>query len=192
MMTKRQGLGTATAVFALAMLAGCTPTPAATPTTSPLETTSVKTPSATPSATATSANPASPEAAINAAIQGYADFLNRAYTDPSVPSWQVGNFVNDVPPDYLGQAVQMQINQFRAEGQTQTGAGTMTVLGIEKQSDGGYLAKVCTDSSQIVVTDKSGKQMKSSSPRSLAEYTMATGKDGKWRTSRIKGTGSSC
>lgn len=191
MMTKRQGLGAATVVLALAMMAGCTPTPAATPTPSPLET-ALKTPSPTPSATATSANPASPEAAINAAIQGYSDFLNRAYMDPSVPSWQVGNFVNDVPPDYLGQAVQMQINQFRAEGQTQTGAGTMTVLGIEKQSDGGYLAKVCTDSSQIVVTDKSGKQMKSSSPRSLAEYTMATGKDGKWRTSRIKGTGSSC
>lgn len=189
MMTKRQGLGTASAVFALAMLAGCTPTPAGTPTTSPLETTSVKTPIATPSATTTSANPASPEAAINAAIQGYSDFLNRAFTDASVPSWQVGNFVNDVPPDYLGQAVQMRINQFRTDGKTQTGTSAMKVLSVEKQSDGGYVAKICHDTSQVIVTDKDGKQMKSSTPLAAADYTMATGKDGKWRISRINGTG---
>lgn len=198
-MTMRQALsGVAGVGMTLALLAGCTPTPAPSPTTTAAEITaptSVVTKSVTPSPSDVPSTPSSgtPEEAIKADIQGYNDFLNKAFTDPSVPAWHVGNFVMDIPPDYLGQAVQEKILNFRAEGKKQAGATSTTVLAADKQPDGTYLAKACVDSSQLLQTAKDGQQIKSSLPRAAVEFTMSNASaDKKWRISRIKGTGAPC
>lgn len=172
------------------LLSGCAPTPAPTGTPTPtLTSPTTMTPSPTPTQTP---SPDSTEAKITATIIGYNDFVNRAFTDPSVPPSEAGRYVADIAPDYLFVAVQQQINAFRAKGYKQTGTAPIVVTSIAPAPDGAYRASICTDASQVRVTDANGQPLNPGPTRSSAEYTLVQGKDGVWRISKIQGTGTAC
>jgi len=174
--------------LAVALLAGCVQTPSypsatpsvTTPTAAAASTTS--TPSPTPS-------PAGDEAKITAQIEAYSDFINRVYLDPNVAVNEAAKYLIDVEPDNVMSAVSRQIVQFRADGYKETGKGTITVTSIKSTTGGSYLARTCSDDSQIVVTNAKGQKVDTGPAHGAGEYLMSKGVDGIWRIAKIQGTG---
>lgn len=172
------------------LLSGCTPTPtpSATPT-APATTPSITTPTTKPSRTP---SPDSPEAKIRTTISGYSDFVNRVFTDPTVPATEAGRYVADLAPDYLFVAVQQQISTFRAKGYKQTGTAPISVVSIAAAEDSTYKVAVCQVAQDLEITDAQGQPVEAGPARSSAQYTMVQGKDGVWRIAKIQGTGTAC
>lgn len=178
------------AILALTvLLAGCSPSPRTSPSVSASSpSTSSPTTAATPTPTPTP-TPDSPEANITAQIKAYRDFVNRAYTDPSTSVNDAARYLTDVDPDYVMTAVMRQILTFRADGYTETGKGTVEVTSVTPAAAGAYTAHICSDNSQVVVTDAKGQTVNTGPARAAAVYTLIEGVDANWRISRIQGVG---
>jgi len=189
-MNANRRLGAVALIGVVLLVAGCSPAGTTSPT--PTVTSATPTTPSTVTPSAPTPSPGTPEAKITATIQGYNDYLNRAFTDPSVPATDAANYLADLPPDYVFQAVQRNILQFRAQGYKQSGTAPITILSIAPADGGAYLSRVCTDSSQVTVTDAKGQPVNSGPARASAAYTLVNSVDGVWRISKIQGTGTAC
>jgi hypothetical protein len=171
------------------LLAGCTQaTYPSAPFTTPSAATppSTSTPTATPTVTPTWTGDA---AKIADALNGYMDFLSRAYADPAVSVTDSAKYLSDVPPDYVMTAVERQILKFRQDGNKETGTGSNRITSIEPNKDGTYTARACDDYSNVTVTDAKGRKVDTGPTRSAVVNTLTKGVDGVWRISKIQGVG---
>jgi hypothetical protein len=175
------------------LLAGRTPARTPSPTPS-LSSTATTVPTATPTAAVSTltASPGSAEAKIVATIQAYSDYLNRAFTDPTVRATEAARYLADEPPDFVFEAIQRKILEFRADGYRQTGTAPIHVTSVAPAANGAYTAAVCQVSDNLSVTDAKGQPVYAGPPRSSAQYTLILSKDGNWRISKIQGTGTAC
>lgn len=173
-----------TSLVAAALLVACGPAATTTPVT-PSASVSITSPAvsstATPSADAN-------DVKIRAQIVAYSDFLNRAYADPSVSVNESARYLVNIAPDNVQSAVSKQILTFRADGYTETGNGTVAIE-LVTRSGKVYEARICNDSSAVVVKDSKGKKVDTGPAKSAAVYTMSKGVDGVWRIAKIQGAG---
>jgi len=175
----------ATAILAAGLLAGCTPTPTPAGTISTTPTTTTVTPAPT---TTTTPPPTSDEAQITAQIKGYIAWLDKAFSDPTVPAYEASKYATDVPPDLVLSAIQNGINKFRAEKNTQTGTSVVTVEKVTPAADGTYTARICNDLSGVVVKNAKGETVDTGPKRQAAQYTLVK-RPKDWGIAKIQGVG---
>lgn len=171
--------------LAAALSVGCGSAPA---TLTPSAGTTVTT---TTSATPTSVTPTvtTDEDKIRTQIIGYNDFLDRAYSDPSVSVNEAAKYLMNKSPDMVMTAVMQDILKFRDDGYKESGSATVEVRSITKASGGRRNATACVDYSRVVVTDAKGKRVDAGPTSSLTQYTLKKGADSVWRAEKIQGVG---
>ncbi len=178
----------ATAILAAGLLAGCTPTPTPAGTLTATPTTTSPTTASPAPTTATTPPPTGDETQITAQIKGYAAWLDKAFSDPTVKPSDAALYVTDVEPDYVLTAVQRGILKFRADQYTQTGATVVAVEKVTPGANGTYTARSCSDLSGVVVKNAKGEAVDTGPKRQAAQYTLVK-RPKDWAIAKIQGVG---